>query len=118
MRNFFRKTLACAAMTASVVGLGAIPAQAESSQEPVGVTRWRNLCEHGSACIRLANNINRWWNFDGCGPHGVHDYYGRAQAHGNAFRVFYQDGRWDHVPPWTSRALDPHNLIVRAEVYC
>jgi hypothetical protein len=59
-----------------------------------------------------------WWNFDGCGLHVISAVADLGQAHGNRFRVTYQDNRWDEVAPRTTRFLDYSNPITSAFVYC
>lgn len=59
-----------------------------------------------------------WWNFDGCGPHAINAIADLGQAHGNRFRVTYQDKRWDEVAQRTTRFLDLSNPIISVDVYC
>lgn len=82
---------------------------------------WADGCDPGRACVWT--NHGDWgrgnaWNFIGCGMHGLSYWFNAGQAHGNKFRVTYQDGRWDETPAWTSRALDDTNLAKSAWVYC
>ncbi|WP_406163827.1 hypothetical protein OG806_48120 [Streptomyces sp. NBC_00882] len=78
---------------------------------------WNYKCDDGRACIYAARRDDVW-NADGCGHNYVHDYYDYAKAHGNKFRVWYVDGRWDMIPAWSERTLDGNNLIRDVEVYC
>jgi hypothetical protein len=57
-------------------------------------------------------------NMDGCGSHQVYMSADRGIAHGNAFRVTYQDNRWDEVAQWSTRILDVTNPTISAYVYC
>ncbi|MFI6165279.1 hypothetical protein ACIBCN_00695 [Nocardia sp. NPDC051052] len=113
MRNRLGKALVCATMAGSAIGLFAAPSQAAPE---AGGGYWSDHCDWGRACIQHIGGA--WYNLDGCGFHGINDLYTRAQAHGNGFRVYYQDGRTDDAAAWTTRGLDPNNRVVNVEVWC
>ncbi|GAA5076446.1 hypothetical protein GCM10023319_12660 [Nocardia iowensis] len=121
MINRLGKALVCAAMAASVIGFAA-PSQAAPTVETVAAPAgwWRTTCEYGRACIRGAEGPHRgqWYNFDGCGSHGLNGHFDWAIAHGNELRVDYVNGRFDHTYPWTNRGLDSGTLISNAHVFC
>ncbi|MFE7172573.1 hypothetical protein [Streptomyces sp. NPDC057616] len=81
---------------------------------------WATGCQDGRACIYLSHLRvgGMWWNVDGCGDHPIQDYYRSATAHGNPFNVVYVNGTWDRVNPWTTRPLDPNNLVTQVIVLC
>ena len=104
-------------MGASMVGLSTAPAQAAPAALS-GDGYWSYSCEAGRACISSPGSPRMWWNFDGCGPHRIDAIADVGQAHGNRFRITYQDYRWDEVAQFTSRFLDYSNPIISADVYC
>lgn len=105
--------------TALATAVGATVVLASSPASAAGGF-WSGGCQAGRACITLAHyrSGGNIWNLDGCGDHPIQDYYAWAQAHGNPFNVVYVDGRWDRVNPWSSRELDPHNLVTQVIVLC
>ena len=110
--NGLRKALACASATVFLAGVGATPSQAATGH-------WSNTCDYGHACI--APDLpppGGWWVFDGCGFHEFYALPWSGKAHGNAFRVTYQNGHWDDVEAWTSRRLDARNETKYVYVYC
>jgi hypothetical protein len=74
------------------------PAQAEPATVSAG-GYWAHTCDAGRACISSPATPRKWWNFDGCGLHVINAAADVGWAHGNRFRVTYQDGRWDEVAP-------------------
>jgi hypothetical protein len=117
MTTLVRKAMASAALATSLIGVCAAPAQAA----PATVSAdgyWSYSCEAGRACISAPGSPRLWWNFDGCGFHPTYGIADLGQAHGNRFRITYQDGRWDEVAPSTTRFLDLSNPISSAYVYC
>ncbi|MFC0543054.1 hypothetical protein [Kutzneria chonburiensis] len=113
MINRFGTTIAGAAAAAVLIGVCAVPAQAAP---PTGF--WSSTCQDGRACISDATTDPSWWNANGCGFQPLAIWAWRGQAHGNRFRVTYQDGRWDEVQPWTTRSLDGTNPTRSVFVYC
>ena len=116
--NRLQKVLACATTVVSVFGVCAAPSQA-APEIKVGAGHWSNTCDYGHACIYP--NLpppGAWWVFDGCGFHDFYTLPWAGQAHGNAFRVTYQNGHWDDVEAWTSRRLDARNETKYVYVYC
>lgn len=104
-----------------MIGVFATPALAEPAAKRAEATGfWAYSCQSGRACIQ--SNLDpvypSWWNFDGCGHHGYTAVATWGQAHGNRFRVTYQDGRWDDVAAWSGRALDRRNDPRSVWVYC
>lgn len=108
-----RKYLAGAAIAASLIGLSVTPAQAAPSASGF----WSNKCEFGHACLEF-RDIPSWWNIVGCGHHDIFMIPVYGKAHGNTFRVTYQNDRWDEVARWTERPLDSRNQLVSAYVFC
>jgi hypothetical protein len=110
LRSFKRAAALASAVGAAVV-LASTPASASGGH-------WGTYCEGGRACVALASNHDRYWNFDGCGYHTLQDYFYRGWANGNAFNITYVNNTWDRVDPWTTRPLDPRNLAVSADILC
>ncbi|WP_045310811.1 hypothetical protein [Lentzea aerocolonigenes] len=80
---------------------------------------WAGTCQAGRACIEASTPPPyKWWNFDGCYFHTFYLLPSKGTAHGNAFRVTYQDDKWDDVEPWTTRWLDARNETKYVYVYC
>ena len=116
-----QKALACAATAVSLIGVCTSSAQAVQQPDATqGDGFWAWTCQDGRACVEGINmgGLPPWWNFDGCGFHAFYIPPFRGWAHGNAFRVTYQDNRWDDVEPWTTRYLDSHNDAKYVYVYC
>jgi hypothetical protein len=109
--------MAASTLAASLIGVCAAPAQAAPATVSAG-GYWSYSCEAGRACISAPASPRLWWNFDGCGLHPLNAAADWAQAHGNSFRVTYQDNRWDDVAQWSSRFLDYSNAIISVYVYC
>jgi hypothetical protein len=110
------KALTGVTMVASMIGLFAAPSQAA----PAAFPRYFSYgCDYGHACLRLRVTVaNSFWNVEQCGDSRIYDYYSYAIAYGNGFTVYYQDGRWDYVAPWSQRSLDGTNLATMVRVYC
>ncbi|MEU0881241.1 hypothetical protein ABZ345_21745 [Lentzea sp. NPDC005914] len=116
--NGLRKALACAAAGLSLAGVFTASAQA-APEVKVGVGHWSRNCDYGHACIYPDQpSPGLWWVFDACGFHDFGLLPWSGKAHGNPFRVTYQDGRWDDVEAWTSRRLDARNQAKYVYVYC
>jgi hypothetical protein len=116
--NGLRKALACATTALSLVGVCAAPSQAAPEMK-VGAGHWSNSCDYGHACIEpTVHEPATYWVFDGCGFHDFYILPAYGKAHGNAFRVTYQNNRWDDVEAWTSRPLDRYNETKYVYVYC
>ena len=122
MINRLRKALVCAMVAAPLIAVCATPSSAATSAEQVEMAggSWQTICLSGRACVRSNVPVGRpsWWNFDGCGPHAFYPKALAGQAHGNRFRVTYQDDRWDDVQPWSSRPLDGNNNPKSVFVFC
>ncbi|HEX8870103.1 MAG TPA: hypothetical protein VF821_30860 [Lentzea sp.] len=104
---------AAALMCANVSAAQAVPAPLSAGGF------WAYSCQAGRACIEGSTPPPyMWWNFDGCYFHELYMLPAKGQAHGNAFRVTYQNNKWDDVEPWTTRWLDAHNETKYAYVYC
>jgi len=106
------KILAGTVTGVALVGVCASPAQAADN------SYWASNCAAGRACVQVNNSQGSWWNLDGCGFHNLFLAPWAATAHGNSFRVTYQDGRWDDVNPWSTRRLDVNNRTVSVFVNC
>jgi hypothetical protein len=108
-------------MAASLIGLFAAPSQAASTAHaPTAFPMYFSYgCDYGHACLRLRAPVaDKFWNVEYCGDNGIYDYYNYAIAYGNPFTVYYQNGTWDYVAPWTQRTLDGTNLATKVHVYC
>ncbi|MER7210473.1 hypothetical protein [Streptosporangium sp. NPDC000239] len=109
-------------LTLAALTTPALAAPAPHTQAAVGGGYWARGCDAGRACIELSGGRQgaggSWWNVDGCGYHTINDHYRRGSAHGNGFDVIYADQRWDRVQPWSSRPLDPGNLVTGVNVLC
>jgi hypothetical protein len=116
-----RKFTTALAAGALLAGIG-LAAGSSAQAAPTAGGYWANSCEAGRACIKLSGGRSGgggpYWNVDGCGYHTINDHYYYGFAHGNAFDVIYADARWDRVEPWTSRPLDPNNLVTGINVLC
>ncbi|GHE35232.1 MULTISPECIES: hypothetical protein [Streptomyces] len=77
---------------------------------------WNYKCDYGRACIYSISG--QVWNADQCGVNPVNGVYNYAKAHGNSFRVWYQDWTWDVVTAWSERTLDGGNVVTEVQVYC
>jgi hypothetical protein len=117
MTNRLLRTLASAAMAASLIGALATPAQAAPPPKATEAGFWSNVCEYGHACIRGVGSQS-WWNLDGCGWHDVYILPVWGKAHGNSFSVFYRNNLWDDVLAWTDRPLDYTTETTGAWVPC
>jgi len=110
-----------AAASAAVLTLltGALTASAgPASAAEYHPNIWSGSCVYGSACV-FPTNAPNVWNVDRCFDNWMTPqsfYY--AQAHGNPFTVYYQDGRSDYVQAWSSRPLDTRNLVTKIVVWC
>ncbi|MFF4414238.1 hypothetical protein ACFYY8_17070 [Streptosporangium sp. NPDC001559] len=106
----------------SVGGLALASSSIASHAQAAAGGYWARGCDAGRACIELSGGRQGpggpWWNVDGCGYHTINDHYRRGSAHGNGFDVIYADGRWDRVQPWSTRPLDPGNLVTSVNVLC
>jgi hypothetical protein len=105
------RVAATAAVVGATVALASSPASAGGGYFKVG-------CDAGRACIFLTHATSTAYNLDGCGGHGVGDYYIWGQAHGNSFIVHYANGRWDRVDAWTERRLDAYTVVTGVDVLC
>jgi hypothetical protein len=118
LMNRLRKALACATTAASLVGLCAAPSQAAPEMK-VGAGHWSNRCDAGHACVEISGHRPAtYWVFDGCYFHTIYTLALSGVAHGNAFRVTYQNDHWDDVEAWTNRPLDNHTETKYVYVYC
>ncbi|MFH8984763.1 hypothetical protein [Streptomyces varsoviensis] len=115
MARISRKTIAStgAALTlaATAILTGAGPAAADGMYD---------TCLPGRACITFAQGVyaGKVWVFEGCGYHPVNDKFKWAEAHGNPFKIFYNNGSWDQVDRWQARSLDGINVANHVEIYC
>ena len=117
MTSLLRKALACVTTAASLTGLCATSAQAAPATVLGGF--WAYDCPYGRACVEtLTTDALDTWVFDGCGYHDIYANVTWGIAHGNKFRITYEDGRWDEVAAWTDRPLDKTNPTDYAYVYC
>lgn len=115
-----------ATRTAMAVALGVATltvAPSSASAAEAQPQFWNYRCEYGRACVyHVDGNV---WNVEQCGVSGLHDYYDYAKAHGNSFRIWFQDRFEDpeefiDVPAWTEKALpsDVDHLAYRVQVFC
>jgi len=108
-----RLPVTAAALAAAVLFGG--PGTASAAVQPA---YWKAQCDAGKACLMNAQNPPVFWNVDHCGDNLLHSRFQWAQAHGNTFRVYYENGLWDRIDPWTQRPLDPGPWVVRVNVVC
>jgi len=116
--NGLRKALACATAALSLAGMSPAPSQAAPDLQ-LKTGHWSNSCDAGHACIEPTTHWPAtYYVFDGCYFHTIYILPAYGKAHGNAFRVTYQNDRWDDVEAWTSRPLDRLTETKYVYVYC
>ncbi|MFE2374021.1 hypothetical protein [Streptomyces sp. NPDC059398] len=107
--------------TTLATAVGATVVLAGSPAAADGGGYWDTGCDYGHACIHLSGMRhlpNSYWNVNGCGSHGINDYYDGGIASGNTFIVYYRDNTSDTVAAWSGRQLDPNNVITELYVLC
>jgi hypothetical protein len=109
-----KKIAAVVTLLAGALVSSASPASAAQYQPNF----WDSRCNPGRACIFPATAPGVW-NADRCFDNFIPAqsfYY--AQADGNPFTVYYQDGRWDYVNAHSVRPLDANNRVTKVVVWC
>ncbi|MER7349210.1 hypothetical protein ABT390_27805 [Streptomyces aurantiacus] len=104
INKWFKTTAMAAALGAAAVATASAPAAAD-----VSAKFWDTKCNFGRACVyKLHGPEGRnWWNIEHCGYTPLNDYFTHAKAHGNSFRVYYNDNpnQWDYVAAGTDRPI-------------
>ncbi|MGI5340929.1 hypothetical protein ACQEVS_27760 [Streptomyces sp. CA-181903] len=110
-----RKTVASAAAALTLAATGVLAGTGSAAADGVYDT-----CTSGRACIWFAQGVyaGKVWVFEGCGYHTLNDKFKWAEAHGNPFKIFYNNGSTDTVNRWQARSLDGVNVANHVEIYC
>ncbi|MFF9345589.1 hypothetical protein [Streptomyces sp. NPDC014734] len=115
MFRISRKTIASAAAALTFTATGVL-----ASAGPAAADGVYDTCLAGRACIWFAQGVytGKVWVFEGCGYHTLNDKFKWAEAHGNPFKIFYNNGSTDTVNRWQARSLDGVNVANHVEIYC
>ncbi|MCF0087102.1 MULTISPECIES: hypothetical protein [Streptomyces] len=100
--------------TALVLALGTGILIGSSSSASAAYLSYK--CDDGRACVY--DTLGQVWNMEHCGNNPIYGRFNYAKAHGNTFRVWYQNNTWDFVSAWTERSLDGGNMVTQVDVYC